>query len=120
VKFSLLILATLCGIFGRDRQAAPQRPPIAKPAAAGKWFVTPHYEDGRWVEHTAQQMADKTGIKAWAQYPFSSYRWEWPGITDQDTTWIVEGPPGKQQPRPKPREWIPEYDPFLPGQRGNL
>ena len=86
----------------------------------GKWVATPHHTDGYWVECTAQQMAEKTGIKSWAGHPFSQYRWEWSGITDADKTWIDESPPGKLPQNPKAWVWVPDNDPFAPGQRKNL
>lgn len=86
----------------------------------GKWVATPHYAEGHWVECTAQQMAERTGIKSWAGHPFSQYRWEWNGITDADKTWTEESPPGKLPPKPNPWVWVPDNDPFAPGQRMNL
>ena len=105
---ALLMILLLCWPFGHRHQL-PQQPP----RATGRWFQTPHFNDGYWVEHTAKELG-------WGPYPFSRYRWEWPGIAKNDVTWIVEDFPGKQQPKPKPREWIPDYDPFLPGTRNNL
>lgn len=88
--------------------------------ASGHWERTPHHHDGYWREYTAENMAEKTGLKSWRQYPFSRYVWEWPGYKAGEKTWMSEGPPGKAPDKPSRFKWVPGHDPFAPGQKFNL
>lgn len=102
--------------FGRHRHYSPPQP--ARPS--GHWEKCPHWSDGYWVEYTPEKMADITGIPQWRGYIFSRYLWEWPGYKVGDRTWTCETFKGKKLDKPKPWEWVPDYDPFLPGTRYNL
>lgn len=132
----VLILLSLFGIFGRRRHVAQ---PPARQAQAGRWYTTPHWADGYWTKtdfsgfvdylwqnqrHTPNDEAYWKAIyrRRMEQYPFDPWVWDWPGRKDSDVTWHVEIPKDSDKPpeRPPQRKWIPDYDPFAPGQKYNL
>jgi hypothetical protein len=106
----------LCWPFGNRRRSAPPAPQ----RAAGRWEYVPHIKDGYWVEYTPEQMAKQTGLRAWKQYPFSRYVWEWKGYKLGDDTIMRERFPNEKQDKPKSPYWVPAYDQFAPGQKYNL
>lgn len=97
-----------------------------------KWFKTPHLDDGYWVEYVYRgsrqnekwyPVKDAPAIdleKTPYPYPFSQYRWEWPGIEMNAKTWYAEDFPGKALDKPARQIRLPSYSTSWPGQRNNL
>lgn len=128
-----ILLLLLCWPFhrARTRHPLPSPPPRPAPARpAGHYEITPHPDDGYWVEYIwrggsrgkwyrfDEPMPEP--VVGFYDYPFSKYRWEWDGITKDDRTWNVEDRPGRQQTKPAARELVPDHIPFMPGSRENL
>lgn len=122
---TLLIILILCWPFGNRRRVAPIQPQQQR--ASGHWQHCPHWEDGYWVKAQWKIVTDEKD-EYWREvyrrriegYPFQLYEWTWPGKRDGDETLWIEWPKHETPKKPPKSQWIPDYDPFAPGQKYNL